>query len=60
MTKKNTKLMLKCSSLNTFANMKLYINNLRYISEALLIHVYYMPFNERDAILTFSELDYAV
>ena len=52
--------MLKCSSLSTFANLKLYINNIRHTSEALRIHVYYMPFNERDAILKFSELDYAV
>ena len=48
--------MIKYSWLSTSNQFKLYINNLRYIYEMLqLIHVYYMPYKERAAILNFSE-----
>ena len=39
-----------------FKSFLIYFDNLRHISEMLqLIHVYYMPWHERDAILKLSE-----
>ena len=52
---KNTKRMLKCSSLSTFSQFKFYYN-LRYMPENLqMIHAWYMTQNDRSAILKFSE-----